>query len=325
MIILVSGFILYVIFKPAPVFQASKVVVSSTFEAFYQKKLMLSKEKKVRRENQEKLIRYSDGVTEHAILYIHGFGACRAEGEFVTDSISARLKANTYYLRLPGHGTNKEDHASVNFTDYISEAEEALAMIPKIGKKTIVIATSMGGLLATYLAAHHPDKVDALILISPFYDYANVAGKLVNIPGMVNLVAWLDTKGRITLPEDQINKGYILPEFPDFWYTEQKYEALFSLEDLKDFAATPEVFQKITSPVLLFYYFKNEQEQDNTACVKSMLSAFDEFGKTAPHPLNTKVNIANGDHVMFSKYINNDKELIFKETFTFLDKVFPAE
>lgn len=176
----------------------------------------------------------------------------------------------------------------------------------------------MGGMLATYLAANHPEKVDALILVSPFYDYANAAGHLVNIPGMVDLVAWFDEKGRVTLPEKQIEEGYILPEFPDFWYTQQKYEALLSLEDLKDFAATPEVFGKVSSPVLMFYYYKNEEEQDKAASVETMLTAFDQFGKaTTPHPLNKKVNIENGDHVMFSRLIKNDKEQIYKESFDF--------
>ncbi|MEO1224073.1 MAG: hypothetical protein AAFX92_07575, partial [Pseudomonadota bacterium] len=48
-----------------------------------------------------------DGV----LLYIHGFGASRGEGEYVFDRVAEKYRANTYYMRLPGHGTNKEDHA----------------------------------------------------------------------------------------------------------------------------------------------------------------------------------------------------------------------
>ncbi|MDQ3392948.1 MAG: alpha/beta hydrolase [Bacteroidota bacterium] len=326
-IMVVSGFIIYLKFKPAPTLSNFKREDPNiSFQDFYLRKLNQSKEKGVRAENQEKLLIYDEGVTDLAILYIHGFGACRAEGEFVTDSIASKLNANTYYLRLPGHGTNREDHASSTFSDYICEAEEALAMMPKLGKKIIVIGTSMGGMLATYLAATYPDKVDALILVSPFYDYAHVAGGLVNIPGMVNLVAILDRKGRVTLPVQQIKDGYILPEYENFWYTEQKYEALLSLEDLKDFAATPKIYSKVTAPTLMFYYYKNEEEQDNAACVKTMLEAFDQFGKaTKPNHLNKRVKIENGDHVMFSKYINNDKTLIYKELTKFIESVFEVK
>jgi pimeloyl-ACP methyl ester carboxylesterase len=284
--------------------------------------LSVSKGKKAKPGNEEKLVRYSDGLTEAAILYIHGFGACRAEGEMVTDSIGANLKANTYYLRLPGHGTNPEEHANTHFSEYIRESEEALAMMPEIGKRTIVVATSMGGLLATYLAATYPDKIDALILVSPFYDYGQYAGKLVNFPGVVNLISLLDSKGRITYPEEKIKTGEVLPEYPDFWYTEQKYEALFSLEDLKDFAARPEVFKKVTVPALMFYYYKSEEEQDRAASVEAMLQAFSQFGTSKePRPFNRKVNVINGSHVLFSKYVKVDYELIYNECFRFLDEL----
>lgn len=321
LLLMVIGFSFYLSFKPAPYLKKQKIEANTSFDDFYLKKLLASREKKVRKENQEKLVRYADGPTETALLYIHGFGACRAEGEFVTDSIGSKLRANTYYLRLPGHGTNKDDHASVSFSDYIFEAEEALAMMPEIGKKTVIIATSMGGLLASYLAAEYPDKVDALILVSPFYDYGHVMGSLVNVPGIVQLFSLFDKKGRISTPVEQIKAGYILPEYPEFWYTEQKYEALLSLEDLKDYAAQPEIFRKITAPVLMFYYYENEEKQDKAASVKAMLNAYDHF----PNALNKKVNIANGDHVMFSRYVRNDKQAIFRETFEFLDKVLKNE
>jgi hypothetical protein len=95
------------------------------------------------------------------------------------------------------------------------------------------------------------------------------------------------------------------------------------LEDLKDFAAKKEIYQDVSVPVLMFYYCKNEDEQDKAASVPAMLEAFDIFGTSKrPHPLNRKINVKDGDHVMFSKYVQSDRQLIFKETFQFLDEVF---
>lgn len=139
LLLIFTGFILYLIFKPAPHLQKHDLVLKDSFEDFYQQKLELSKLKNARKDNQEKLIRHDAGVTDYAILYIHGFGASRAEGELVTDSLSSRLKANTYYLRLPGHGTNRDDHAESTFSEYIHEVEEALAMMPKLGKKQLLL------------------------------------------------------------------------------------------------------------------------------------------------------------------------------------------
>lgn len=316
-------FSLIIFLKPNPQFDSKAKNQTLDFEEFYSQKLKISKNKKVRKGNEEKLVRYSDHPTDLAILYIHGFGASRAEGEMVVDSLSSKLKANTYFLRLPGHGTDKNDHSEAAFSDYLEEAESALYMMPHLGKKTILIGTSMGGLIATYLAAKHSDQVDALVLCSPFYDYANYAGKFISVPGVLKMISLIDSKGRITTPEEEINIGRILPEFPDYWYTEQNYEALYSLEDLKDFAAREEIYQDVTAPVLMFYYYANEEKQDKSASVPAMLEAFEKFGISGkPHPLNRKINVEDGDHVMFSKYVLSDRGLIYKETFQFLEEVF---
>src|SRR5690606_3621994 len=84
----------------------------ASFDAYLQHRLEVGAEKGARPGNEERLIRYGD-KTPIAFLYIHGFGASRAEGEMVMDEIAARYKANTFYLRLPGHGTDMDDHASV--------------------------------------------------------------------------------------------------------------------------------------------------------------------------------------------------------------------
>src|SRR5690606_35296619 len=119
----------------------------------------------------EKWVRFSDGQTNYAIYYLHGYSAARAEGEMVLDSVANILMANTYYTRLPGHGIDSLDLGDIDFREMLDQAITDLRAMQLLGDKVIVVGTSMGGMVATYLAAEYPDLVNGLILVSPFYDY----------------------------------------------------------------------------------------------------------------------------------------------------------
>jgi hypothetical protein len=72
----------------------------------------------------------------------------------------------------------------------------------------------------------------------------------------------------------------------------------------------------------MLYYYKSETEQDQSADVSKMLEAYDQFGlATSPNPLNRKVQITEGAHVLLSKYVHSDKELIVKEIEDFINKI----
>jgi hypothetical protein len=48
-----------------------------------------------------------------------------------------------------------------------------------------------------------------------------------------------------------------------------------------DAIVQPEVFEKIKVPVLMLYYYKDEENQDKVVSVEAMLKAFDELGTPA--------------------------------------------
>ncbi|MBU3915081.1 alpha/beta hydrolase, partial [bacterium] len=157
-------------YEPAPLPQ--------TFDEYYKNQLANSKRLSARPNNEEKLIQYST-KTPIAILYIHGYGASRAEGEYVIDQVSKKFSYNTYYLRLPGFGTKPEDMGESTMRDLLTESTRALMMMEKLGDKVMVVGTSMGGAIATYLAATYPEKIDSLVLCSPSYAFASPAARLV--------------------------------------------------------------------------------------------------------------------------------------------------
>ena len=283
------------------------------FKTYYKQKLDESLARKARPNNEEKLIRYSTGKTPLALLYIHGFGASRAEGEAVFDQVGQELGANTYYLRLPGHGTNTLDHASVKYSDYLDLAEEAFAMTQKLGDKVVLVGCSTGALLATYLAARHPDKVHSLILGSPFYGYRDLSAKILGLPGGLSLVKLLYGEDRDAGWKEN-PQGRVRPGYNDHWLTKQKYRALVELEKLRAFVAQKHNYRRITSPALVFYYYKDDTLRDGSINLKDMKEAYALFGTAErPHTGNRLVAIADGNHILFSKYVRTDKELILSE------------
>ncbi|WP_411823699.1 alpha/beta hydrolase [Leptospira sp. 'Mane'] len=294
-----------------PNYSPKKDVPKVSFEEFYQTKLRLSKEKGHRPGNEERYISFGK-KTPLAFLYIHGFGASRAEGEEVMEKLAKTFKANTYLLRLPGHGTNKEDQAEQKFSDYLDSATEALHMMQGQGDKVIVFGSSLGGLLGTWLASEFPEEVDGLVLGNPFYAPTSGGLGLFNYPGGLTFIHIL--KGKVRNASHNDNPK-VLPERNNYWYPEQYYSALVGVNDLKNYAAVPEVFGKIASPVLLLYYYKSETEQDPTASVPAMRSAFTQFGATKnPNPLNREVRVEDGMHVLMSKWVITDKKFIEGET-----------
>ena len=319
--IIISIFIISIIINKLnkPSYQYTSRDLPSTFNKFYKKKLKISEERNVRPGNEEKLIKYSNRKTQYAILYIHGYGTCRAEGEFVVDKIAKKFKANTFYLRLPGHGTNKEDHLETEFDELLDEALETLFMMEKLGKKLILIGCSMGGLLATYAAAKFPEKIDAIILASPFYNFALPTPRLLYYKPMHKLTYLLKSQRKLGITEEEIKQG---KDWSKFWYTEQYIASIKLVVDLSKFIAKPKILKKITIPILMLYYYKDKNNQDKTASVKHMLEAYDHFGKeSVPHELNNKVQIENGHHVLMSKFWVDDKKKMISEISKFIKKI----
>jgi len=106
------------------------------------------------------------GRPTSACLLLHGFiGSHQDFGD-----LGERLRAAGYHVRLarlPGHGTTPIDFADQTpETLYAGALHELRALRAEYDEVT-VIGFSMGGTLATLLAAREP--VDRLVLIAPYY------------------------------------------------------------------------------------------------------------------------------------------------------------
>jgi len=95
------------------------------------------------------------------IVMVHGLGGSLANWDAIGPRLASR--ARVVALDLPGFGLSPpaKDWSLETHRDAVADFIEAL------GGRAIVIANSLGGLLAEMVASRYPESVEALVLISP--------------------------------------------------------------------------------------------------------------------------------------------------------------
>jgi pimeloyl-ACP methyl ester carboxylesterase len=201
----------------------------------------------------------------------------------------------------------------------MDEATHALFMMNKLGYKVVVIGTSMGGAIATYLASQYPEKIQGVVLASPFYDFSSLPAELLYYRPLFKCISLISPVRQVDLavPPEKDN-------WTDYWYRFQYWSSLDMVMDIAKITAQRSVYEKISEPVLLLYYCKDEKHQDDVASVSAMKDAFSLFGKgSSPNPLNKEIAIKEGNHVLLSRYFRKDVDLdsSVKEMTSFLMKI----
>jgi pimeloyl-ACP methyl ester carboxylesterase len=253
--------------------------------------------------------------TEWAIVYLHGFSASQGEGDPVHRMIAKKYGCNLYLSRLAEHGIDTTE-AMVNLSaDGLWEsAKEALAIGQQIGNKVILMGTSTGGTLALQLAGAYPDKVAALVLMSPNIE--------INDPNawVLNNHWGLQIAHKVSGSDYIISKEDFGPLYRQYWYPKYRLEAAVALEELLETTMNKETFEKVIQPTGLFYYYKDAVHQDSTVKVSAMLNMFRELG--TPAALKYKQAIPDaGTHVIGSSLRSNDVEGVEKGIVKFLTEI----
>ena len=101
-----------------------------------------------------------------AVLMLHGFGDTPQTMGYLATYIHAQGWSVRAPL-LPGHGRSLSEFAASRSTDWIQLAREELASMCARYEVVTVVGQSMGGSLATILAAESPN-VQALALLAPY-------------------------------------------------------------------------------------------------------------------------------------------------------------
>lgn len=252
--------------------------------------------------------------TKVAMLYLHGFTGSPADSYTLTTAVAKHFGANLYLFRNAHHGVDLGDSTLINAKadDFADAAERALAITEKLGDEVVVMGTSLGGALATYLASRHPE-IKAIILYSPGAAPYDKRAGLASGPWGFQLAklltgsAYQNPAGQ-TAEQQQYNMKHYSNNGMIAGLTFIKY------------VMTPGTFEKVKCPVFLCYWYKNEQVQDKAASVKAMLRMFDELG--TPAKLKRKEAFPEaGDHAISSFLYSKDVPHIEKETERFLEEV----
>jgi carboxylesterase len=99
------------------------------------------------------------------VLVLHGFTGNPGSVRPLAQALAA--DGRTVELpRLPGHGTAVEDMVETGFADWSAAADAAYADLAGRTRTTVVAGLSMGGTLACWLAASHPE-VGGLVVVNP--------------------------------------------------------------------------------------------------------------------------------------------------------------
>lgn len=271
----------------------------------------------LRPNNQARVVWANDSnkqKTNYAIVYLHGFSASQEEGNPVHRNIAKQFDCNLYLSRLAEHGIDtSEQLMNLTADNYWESAKQALAIGKQLGHKVILMGTSTGGTQALQLAAAFPNNVAALILYSP-----NIAVKDNNAWLLNNhwglQIARLVKGSNYNNPEDE------RPIYKQYWNKPYRLEAIVALEEMLETSMNKATFEKIKQPVLLLYYYKDNQHQDDVVKVSAMKEMFTQLA-TATANKKAIAMPNTGNHVMASPIKSNDVESVEQETKNFLMKV----
>lgn len=276
----------------------------------------------VKPDNEARIIWAEEGTksrTEYALLYLHGFSASWMEGYPANIEFARYFGMNAYFPRLASHGLETEEPLIDMTPDYLWEsAKEAMMVARSLGKKIIVMGTSTGGTLALMLAAEFPEYVDGLILYSPNIRINNSSAFLLARPWGLQ-IARAVTKNRYRVTEDDVDSKNC-----QYWYCQYRLEGVVYLQQLVDAAMKKETYERVTVPVFLGYYYKDEENQDQTVRVDAMLKMFNQLGTSVGKKVEKSFPEA-GDHVIASELTSGAVREVLQETIRFGKDVLELE
>jgi len=259
---------------------------------------------KLKPDNEARIIWFNDSLkskTEYSVVYLHGFSASQEEGDPIHYQFAQKFGCNLYLSRLAEHGIDTtEPLANLTADKMWNSAKEAYAIGKQIGNKVILVGTSTGGTLALKLAAEHPE-IAALVLLSPNIAINDGAAWILNNHWGLQVAHMV--KGKYNIAEDTT------AVYKQYWNNKYRMEGAVELEELLETTMKSSLFEKVTQPVLLMYYYKDEDHQDPVVKVSAMKRMFRQLG--TPANMKREIAVPNaGEHVIGSYIKSKDLQTV---------------
>lgn len=183
--------------------------------------------------------------TPLALVYLHGFSATRREISPAGERIAARLGANAFFTRLTGHGRDGAAMAQASVEDLLQDGVEALAIGRRLGEELILVGTSTGATLATWLLANgYAADVAASVWLSPNFGPRNRMSELLLWPWGAEIARLI--KGPLH------EWRAVNPSQERFWTTSYPVQALPTMMGLVALARASDL-SKVRAPLLVLY------------------------------------------------------------------------
>ncbi len=208
------------------------------------------------------------GSPARACLLVHGWLGSRND----LGDLPARLNARGLTVRamlLPGHGTTPYDLEKVKADEFMQAVRGEYRALRATHEDVTVIGFSIGGALATLLAAE--EAPERLVLVAPYFDVTYKLYYVLPAPVwnevlkpftrfVVRSDAFLGTNRR------EVKKQILA-------YRGVPTAAVTELCAIGARARAPETLAKVTAPVLVL-----QSMQDHAASYKATKAAFARFG-----------------------------------------------
>lgn len=223
--------------------------------------------------------------TRFCILYVHGFSACRQELSPVPEQVAKELNANYFGTRLTGHGLGSDALGAAKPSDWIFDINEAFQVARTLGEKVIVISTSTGGTLTTWMAQQMECQkaLGALIFISPNYGPKHWASPMFLWPFARRWLPLLSGETYGWEPESESSATY--------WTYRYPVSVLFGMNALVQ-SVQKSAIERITTPSLFLY-----SDHDRTVQSKLTDKVFRRWGARVKHRIAVPAVDDDTNHV----------------------------
>lgn len=140
------------------------------------------------------------------VLFIHGFSAREEDNIYFLNYLKKKKDIKVKTFVLPGHEKKKIE--KIPYQKWLEKAEEELLTLLNQKESVILVGHSMGGAIATILAAKYKE-VKKLVLIAPAY---SVGSFLQNREDFKNLLLHKTNKTLGTGFEGVLQKTFLVPK-----------------------------------------------------------------------------------------------------------------
>ena len=224
--------------------------------------------------------------THWSVVYIHGFSASRLETAPLAEAVASQLGANLFYTRLTGHGrSNGAALGEATQQDWMADTLEAAQIGQILGERVLMISSSTGGTLATWLGTSaNAGRVAAHVFLSPNFGPKDKRSEIVNAPWGRTIARLVQGPTRSWVPENAQEANAWTPSYP----TKAIFPMMALVKSVRD--SDLSLFQ---TPVLVLY-----SERDETVDTAELKAAFTRLGSTRKSIEPVAYSKSQGQHVL---------------------------